>query len=316
MTTRARMHGRTDARPWRAVVLAVRLGVGASLVAGAACSRGTDHERMGDRRYAEHAWVDALAEYRLAARQHAPSVELRAKLAAAALHAGALTDAAAAWRELGTSDPSARTEAADGLMRTARAAIAARDVVALRAAVLGLRELAPVRMPELGNALTLALEERPVTDPDVVLAAAATAQGSVADSLVVVWAEATARAGRCDVAGRAFGALILRSKTGGLVRAAKGGLAGCRVDAGRDALSAGNLEDAEAQLRAAVALGTPDSTVRLAWVLIGDVKWAGGDTTVALESYRKAIAGAEEDNPMAVRAREQMQKLQGNSPTP
>ena len=98
--------------------------------------------------------------------------------------------------------------------------------------------------------------------------------------------------------------------------AARGGLAGCRVDAGRTALSAGNLDEAESQFRAAVALGVPDSTVRLAWVLIGDVKWAGGDTTVALESYRKAIAGAEDDNPMAVRAREQMQKLLGNSSTP
>ena len=115
---------------------------------------------------------------------------------------------------------------------------------------------------------------------------------------------------------RAFHALILRSATSGLVRSAKGGLAGCRVDAGREALSAGNLEEAEAQLRAAVALGVPDSTVRLAWVLIGDVKWAGGDTAVALESYRKATVGAEEDNPMAVRAREQIQKLLGNTPTP
>lgn len=314
MTRRPRTDGRTDARCFRGVFRAsVRLCVCASLVG---CARGTDHERMGDRRYAEHAWVDALAEYRLAARQHAPSVELRAKLASAALHAGALTEAAAAWQGLGRSDPSARTEAADGLMRTARAAIAARDVVALRAALLGLREMAPERVPELGSALSLALEERPVTDADAVLVAAAGAQGALADSLVVVWAEASARSGRCDVAARAFSALVLRGATSGLARAAKGGLAGCRVDAGREALSAGNLEEAEVQLRAAVALGVPDSTVRLAWVLIGDVKWAGGDTAVALESYRKAIAGAEDDNPLAVRAREQMQKLLGNSPTP
>jgi len=270
---------------------------------------------MGDRRYAEHAWIDALAEYRLAARR-APSVELRAKLATAALRAGALTEAAVAWQELGAADPTAKSEAADGLMRTARAAIAARDVVALRAAVRALRRVAPVRVPELGSALTQALEVRPGAEPDMVLAAAAGAQGTVADSLVAVWAEAMARNARCDVAARTFGSLIQRSATRDVVRAAKVGLAGCRVDAGREALSAGNLDEAEIQLRAAVALGVPDSTVRLAWVLIGDVKWAAGDTTVALESYRKAMAGAEEDNPMAVRAREQMQKLLGNSTTP
>ena len=315
MRQRAQPHRRTAAQYWRAVVVAVRLCVGAS-VPLSGCVRGTDHERLGDRRYAEHAWVDALAEYRLAARQHRPSVELRAKLATAALRAGALTEAVAAWVELGRVDASARTEAGDGLMRTARAAIGARDVGALRAAVQALREMAPSRVPELGSALALALEERLVGDTDVVLTAAAGAPGAGADSLVAIWAEVMVRSGHCDVAARAFGALILRSATRDLVRTARGGLAGCRVDAGRVALAAGNLEEAEEQLRAAVALGVPDSTVRLAWVLIGDVMWAGGDTTVALESYRKAITGAEEDNPIAVRAREQMAKLLGNLPTP
>ena len=315
MNQRAQTHRRTDAQIWRAVAVAVRLCVCAS-VPLTACASGTDHERMGDRRYAEHAWVDALAEYRLAARQHTPSVELRAKLATTALRAGALTEAAAAWQDLGAQDPSARGEAADGLMRTARAAIAARDVVALRAAVLGLRKVAPIRVAELGSALALALEERPAADPDVVLSAAAGSQGTVADSLIAVWADVMVRGAHCDVASRTYSALIVRGATRDVVRSAKGGLAGCRVEAGREALAAGGLEEAEDELLAAIALGVPDSTVRLAWVLLGDVKWAAGDTTVAIESYRKAMAGAEEDNPMAVRAREQMQKLLGNSPTP
>ena len=55
------------------------------LLVAAGCANRRDHERLGDRRYAEHAWVDAVAEYRLAARQHRPSLELRGKLGAATM---------------------------------------------------------------------------------------------------------------------------------------------------------------------------------------------------------------------------------------
>ena len=118
--------------------------------------------------------------------------------------------------------------------------------------------------------------------------------------------------GRCDLAARAYDALIRRSSEPVVTRVAKSGLAGCRVDAGRAALASGQLDVAEQQFRAAIAIGVPDSTVRLAWVLIGDATWAGGDTTVAIESYRKAVTGADEDNPIAQRAREQLRKLTGN----
>lgn len=281
----------------------------------AACTRGTDHERMGDRRYAEHAWVDALAEYRLASRQHRPSVELRAKLATAALRAAALTEAATAWRDLGAADPASRGEASEGLVRTARAAIAARDVSGLRAAIAALHELAPERLPELGGSLALALGDRRVTDPEIALVAAALAGGATSDSLVALWAEVNARAGRCAEASDAFGAVMRRAATPALARSARSQLAACEVEVGRAALAGGLLEQAEAAFRSAVALGMPDSTVRLAWVLIGDTRWAGGDTVIAIEAYRKALAGAEDDNPIAQRAREQLERLTGGNTT-
>lgn len=283
----------------------------------AGCNQRTDHERLGDRRYAERAWVDAAAEYRLAARQRRPSLELRTKLGAAMLHAGSLSEAASAYGELGREEPMAVRTAADGLVRTARAAIGTRDVAALRVAITELKALAPERLAELGGGLTLGLEQRTGPEwPDLVLAAAAGSPGTLADSLMAAWAEATARAGRCEIAARAFDALIRREGGSAITRAARGGLAGCRVDAGRAALAAGQLDVAEEQFRAAVSLGIPDSTVRLAWVLIGDVRWAGGDTAVAIESYRKATVGADEDNPIAQRAREQLLKLTGNQESP
>ena len=258
--------------------------------------------------------MDAAAEYRLAMRQHRPSLELRAKLGAAALHAGALEEAATAYAELGKTDAASVATAADGLVRTARAAIGARDVATLRIALRELLSLAPSRLPAIGGGITVGLDETHGKEaPALVLAAAAASSGVLADSLMSVWAEAIARSGRCDVAARAFDGLLVRQASQIVMRAARGGLSGCRLDAGRAALAAGQLEEAEEQFRGAVALGIPDSTVRLAWVLIGDTRWAGGDTVVAIESYNKAIAGAGDENPIARRAREQLAKLTGNN---
>ena len=288
-----------------------------ALVLAAGCVRGTDHERLGDRRYAERSWPDALAEYRLAARQHRASPALRAKLATAAWHALALSDASQAWRDLARSEPGTRDEAAEGLMRIARTAIQTRDVAGLRAAVGGLRDVAPERLAELGSGLLSALDDPPrPAEADHALAAAAASQGAQADSLVAAWADASARAGRCDVASRAYEALRRRQATSAIVRGARRGQAGCQVESGRAALAAGQLDQAEAAFRAAIAIGVPDSTVRLAWLLIGDARWAAGDTAVAIESYRKAVLGADEDSPIVRRARDQLQKLTGNSSIP
>ncbi|MFI5280493.1 MAG: hypothetical protein ACHQU1_08360, partial [Gemmatimonadales bacterium] len=190
-----------------------------------ACVRGTDHERLGDRRYAERSWPDALAEYRLAVRRSPATSVLRAKLAMAAFHAQALSDAATAWRDLGKSDAGARDQASEGLIRTAVAAIEARDVAAVRAAVVGLREIAPGRLAELGNGLQAVLEDPPrPEDADLVLAAAAASQGPQSDSLVATWADASARSGRCDLASRAYDALRRRNRTPSITRTARRGL--------------------------------------------------------------------------------------------
>jgi len=280
-----------------------------------ACSAGTDHERLGDRRYAERAFVDALAEYRLASRQRRPSTALRAKLALSALHVGALDDAVRVYREMAESDPAAGPEATDGLVRAARLAVDTHDPTALRAAIAALRAVAPERgLAGLGGGLTAALdpERRSGEDADVILAAAASRQDPAAlDSLLVLWGDLTARSGRCDVAMRVYEAVLRRGPSSLLARAARGGEAGCAVEAGRSALGVGHLDEAEAQFRRAIALGVPDSVVRVAWLLVGDARWAGGDTTVALEAYRKAVAGGDRDDPVVQRAEAQLRKLLG-----
>ena len=290
-----------------------------ALVLVPACSPGRDHEQLGDRRYAEHAYVDALAEYRLAMRQGNPTAELRAKLGEAALRAGALNDAVAAYRDLAASDPAGADLAADGLTMAANLAMAARDMSALEAAVLALNDIAPRRpvgvyAVALGASAT-GLTNRPM-EMDVLLeGAAATANPATADSFLVAYGQDNASLGRCDVASRVFEGVLRRSPLPGLARAAEGGLARCVVEDGRLALSAGALRDAEARFQQAIAIGQPDSVVRVAWLLTGDARWAGGDTAGALVAYRHAVAGANGADPSAARAEVQIQRLLGQDTT-
>ena len=281
----------------------------------AACSGRTEHEKLGDRRYAERAWADALAEYRLATKTRRPSLELRAKRAGAALRAGALEEAVASYRELAQEEPSARADAAEGIARVARAAMAARDVAALRLALHALRDVAPSRLMAFGSNLILALDPEH-GDTAMLLTAAAVAPGAALDSLVAVWSELAARTGHCDEAAPALEGVLRRRSPSVVQRSARGTLAGCRVDAGRLALSSGDLEQAETLFRDAVLLGVPDSTVRLAWVLIGDVRWAGSDTLSALDAYRRAAQGGDDDNAIVQRALEQLRKLEGSTTQP
>ena len=283
-------------------------------VAAAACERGPDHERLGDRRYAERSFPDALAEYRLALRQGEPSWALRSKFAAAALRAGSVGEAVAGYRDLAVADPAAAEEAADGLVRTARAAIGARDVAALSQAVATLRQIQPDRpLGPLAVALGASFDPagRPADALDLLLQAAAVSRPDAADSLLVLYGDLNLRLTQVDAAQRAYEAVLRRAPRAPVARAARAGLAGCAIEHGRDALGAGFLEDAAEWFASAIAAGEPDSLVRVAWLLTGDVHWAGGDTARAVDAYRRAASGADEDDATAARATEQLRRLLG-----
>ena len=298
---------------------AVRRALALALLA-AACTAGPDHERLGDRRYAEQAYVDALAEYRLAMQQHHPTYELRAKFAQAAMRSGSLSDAVSAYRELARAEPAALDEAADGLTRTARLAVGARDMGAVTDAMVALHDVAPQRpVGALAVALgasSTALAKRPEAMDVLLEAAAAAPTAAATDSFLLAYGDVNARLGSCDVAARVYAGVQRRNTLPSLTRAAQGGLAWCAVASGKLSLSAGALDDAVAQFRRAIAIGVPDSTVRLAWLLLGDARWADGDTAQALDSYRHAVAGGGEQDPVVLRATEQLDRLLKGKQTP
>ncbi len=264
--------------------------------------------------------MDALAEYRLAMQQRRPSGELRAKFAQAALRSGALSDAVIAYRDLARAEPAQLDEAADGLTRAARLAMGARDMSALTDAMVALHDVAPQRpvgalVVALGASST-ALAKRPEVMDVLLEAAAAATSAAAADSFLAAYADVNARLGRCDVASRAYQGVLRRGPPPDLARTAQGGLAGCAVADGRLSLSAGALADAEAQFQRAIGIGQPDSVVRLAWLLMGDARWADADTGRAVDAYRHAVAGGGEEDPVVLRATAQLDRLQKGDSTP
>lgn len=301
---------RTGPGTARRGVRALRWAVVALPLAG--CSPGPDHERLGDRRYAERSFTDALAEYRLAMRQRSPSAELRAKFGAAALHVGALQEAVLAYRDLARAEPASAVEAAEGLTHAADLAIDARDLAALGQAVAGLREIQPDRpLGALAAALGASFEPggRPGDALDLLLQAAAVSGPAAADSLLVLYGDVSVQLLQFDAGQRAYESVLRRSPSSTVARAARAGLATCAVQRGRDALGAGLLDDALGWFRTAIGYGEPDSLVRVAWLLTGDAAWAGGDTAKAADAYRRAAAGGGEDDATAARANEQLRKL-------
>lgn len=279
-----------------------------------ACSRSAaDHEELGDRAYAAGAYADALAEYQLGRKAHAGSSALLAKVAAAATHAEDYELAAEAYRSLARRDRSRADEAADGLERVARAALAANDRTALASALTGLREIAPRR--PLGRYVVLAaldaVDRGDTAEATALLpaAAASAADAARADSLLFVYGMTLVRTRDCSTAVRVFEGVIRRQRAPAVVETAREGLGLCALVEGQRALEQGRPADAEGWFRRATAPGASPDVVRGAFLGLGDVRLSQGDIAAALESYQQALVGGTPGDTIAQRAQEKLNAL-------
>src|SRR2546423_1143497 len=124
--------------------------------------------------------------------------------------------AADAYRTLAKRARSRAEEAADGLDRVARAALAANDRTALASALTGLREVAPRR--PLGRYVVLAaldaVDRGDTAEANALLpvAAASAVDASRADSLLYVYGMARARVRDCSTAVRVFEGVVRRQR--------------------------------------------------------------------------------------------------------
>ena len=284
------------------------------LAALLACTRSAaDHEELGDRAYAAGSFADALAEYQLGRKANPGSAPLLAKVAAAAVHAEDYELAAESYRGLARRDRSRAEEAADGLDRVARAALAANDRTALASALTGLREIAPRR--PLGRYVVLAaLDAVDRGDPAeavALLPAAAAAASDVAraDSLLFVYGMTLVKTRDCNTAVRVFEGVIRRQRAPVVIETAREGLGLCALVEGQRALEHGRPADAEGWFRRATAPGASPDVVRGAFLGLGDVRLAQGDVAGALESYQQALVGGTPGDTIAQRAQEKLNAL-------
>lgn len=284
------------------------------LTVALACTRSAaDHEELGDRAYAAGAYRDALAEYQLGLKAHPSSADLQAKSAAAAIHTGEYAVAAAAYVELAQQDRSRVTEAADGLERVVRAALAASDRSAAARGLQGLRTAAPSRpLGKYTRLAALAAAERGDTTAALALlpsAVAAAADGRSADSLLFVYGMAAVRAHACSTAVPAFEGVIRRQREPAVAEGAREGLGLCSLIEGQRLLDGGKPGEAEDWFRRATAPGSPTDVVRGAFLGLGDVKLAQGDVAAALEHYQQAMTGGAPGDTIAQRAQEKINAL-------
>lgn len=283
------------------------------MLALAACAgAAADHEKLGDRLYAERHFPDALVEYRLALRQGTTTAQLRAKAGAAALHAGDLPAAAEEYRKLAAVGGSSRaTEAADGLERVARAAVANDDRAGLAAALVGLREVAAGRaLGSFALQLAQAVGGEPRSPEGLSLLAYAAAGAPDArhqDSLMYVYGSALVRAAKCEDAIPVFEAVSRRQREPAVARPALQAMDKCALALGQRALNEGQADQAEEWFRRAASAGDErDPIARAAYIGIGDVLFARQAFAEAAEAYQRAMAGAEPGDSLAQIAAEKL----------
>ncbi len=279
-----------------------------------ACTRSAaNHEELGDRSYAAGAYADALAEYQLGRRANAGSATLLAKVAAAAMHTEDYDLAAESYRTLADRDRSRAEEAADGLDRVARAALAANDRTALASALTGLRQVAPRR--PLGRYVVLAaldaVDRSDTAEARALLpvAAASAVDAARADSLLFVYGMTLARVRECSTAVRVFEGVVRRQRAVVVVESAREGLGLCALVEGQIALEQKRPADAEGWFRRATAPGASPDVVRGAFLGLGDVRLAQGDIAGAMESYQQALAGGSPGDTISQRAQEKLNAL-------
>jgi tetratricopeptide (TPR) repeat protein len=244
-----------------------------------------------------------MVEYRLALLQQPSNAVLRAKTGAAALHAGALADAAENYKALAKAGRAHMGEAVDGLERVVRAAVDARDRQAFAAAVAALRDVAPARAgAAVGQDVGWLLgDEAPGKEMlDLISNAAAHApDGGRQDSLVYVYGLGLWRLDRCDDALPAFESVLRRQRVASVSSGARRGAAQCALQLGNHALIGGQLADAETWFTRAASDLEDESLSRAAYLGLGDVRRGKGDLTGAAEAYQRVLTGARTGDTLA-----------------
>src|SRR5256714_1724819 len=168
---------------------------------------------------------------------------------AAALQVGDYATAVNAYIALGEGDRSRAGEAADGLERTARAALGANDRSDAARGLAGLRAVAPTRpLGRYARLAALDAADRGDTAGAMALlpgAAAAASDPRMTDSLLFVYGMVAVRARACSTAVPVFEGVIRRQREPAVADGAREGLGLCALVEGQRLVAPGKPPEAE-----------------------------------------------------------------------
>ena len=260
-------------------------------VACAACGGAGDGERQGDEAYGRGQYVAALQQYRTLAKGRA-TPRLYAKAAAAALHAGELSEAADAYLHLAGEDPGRVQEAAEGLEEVARIAERTDRPQALQQAVVGLQTIAPDRVP---GAYALVLAQKEGAEPEELVtllprAIAAAADQATVDSLLALHARLLQQTSGCGQAMFQYRAVMRRSRDSSLLAGARQGAAECALSLGRRSITSGREDDAALWFAEAARMDSTSPAGRQALYSYGETRLVQGDTLAAALAYQAILS--------------------------
>lgn len=259
-----------------------------------ACGGGApEPEAVGDAAWVEDRVPDALTAWR----RGGSSPRVLAKRAEAALVAGYLPEAAESWARLARADSTRTGDAAAGLARTALAAERSGNELALRHAVIGLREVAP-SWPVGRLALRVALGDD-LAAADVIRlvpAVLATSPGPRrTDQVLARLASAERMQGRCDLAVPVY-IMVARRSPGDLDARRIEEWAGCETQFGLEAMRTDRPTEARDWFERAAGRAPDGAAGRRALVALGDLHLADGDPFAAMLAWQSvAVARAAPD---------------------
>ncbi|HEX6559489.1 MAG TPA: tetratricopeptide repeat protein [Longimicrobiales bacterium] len=262
------------------------------LVAGlGACRSSEDALLRGDRYWADSNYVAALAEYRLAARQHEdPAVE--ARVAHAYALTGQLDRARRTYDELLKTESSYADQAIFDYVSLANSNLERGDRYgAARAAEAALLLRPGLALPEM--ALTLARHYATIGDSDRALQfyhrALATADHRTRGALLYEIASINERSGHCIEALPYFRSFSEESSSQDSVTEARWRMGTCGLERGRAALAAGKPESALELLQVTLDLGAPQNLLDEAWFHRGEALTALGRLDEAQVAYERVL---------------------------
>jgi len=247
----------------------------------------------GDRLWADAAYTDALAEYRLAAVQGGRDESTQLRVAHAYARIDQLDRAREAYQRLLARAPEYTDQAIHDYLALARRAVARGDRYALVGAVEAALSLRPdLPIPDLAPALARYYTDtgEPARALEFYQRALATAPP---DSVPVILHQIgliLASQGNCHAAIGYFSAVLqrvpARSERAAEARWRSGN---CAFELGRQARQTGEITAALEHFEAVIEFGVPENLQDQAWFERGEILFALGRFDEALESYRRVL---------------------------